>query len=372
MEAHSSILIKTKNWQNSYGVKRGNFKAYKKFTTRRSKKIRKLLGVTFGKKFDHKKYQANFLNPTHLKEFDSTRIQLLVESLLLVVEKNFIHYQESKDQTSQLKKAVVKKKLRKSLKEIRMLQNNYGSHLDQRMNLELKVYEAMIQVALNIERKNFKEAKENCLFLIAVLKELSELFSVMEKAQTEEMIQQAQIQLRYCKFQLKEFDEEEAMPILGKEDIKLMLNQIEFDNQRQSTTKFKIPVFGKMMEIDDPKLIQILEKVKLLSKSYKTNEDRQSREDIFWEIQNDFEDGIQMCHQQKIDSVNNSSLAKIWDQVESYFMFHKTINLLMKSINIYQTLLKKQGKAKPQEYIKICENILGHFRSLIDLNSKQQ
>lgn len=46
----------------------------------------------------------------------------------------------------------------------------------------------MISVALNIEKKNFIKAKENCSFLIAVLKELSESLSVIEKAQIEEMI----------------------------------------------------------------------------------------------------------------------------------------------------------------------------------------
>jgi len=47
-----SILIGVKNWQNLFGVKRGNFKAYKRFTVRRSRKIRKKLGIVFGRKFE--------------------------------------------------------------------------------------------------------------------------------------------------------------------------------------------------------------------------------------------------------------------------------------------------------------------------------
>lgn len=84
--------MKTKNWQNTYGVKRGNFKAYKKFTNRRSKKIRKNLGVTFGKKFDKKKFITNFCNPTLLPEFTDGRAFLLIEALLLIVEKNYVFY----------------------------------------------------------------------------------------------------------------------------------------------------------------------------------------------------------------------------------------------------------------------------------------
>lgn len=49
----------------------------------------------------------------------------------------------------------------------------------------------MIETALSIEMKDFNKAKKHCSFLIAILKELSELLSVIEKAQVEEMIQQA-------------------------------------------------------------------------------------------------------------------------------------------------------------------------------------
>lgn len=64
-------------------------------------------------------------------------------------------------------------------------------------------------------------------------------------------------------------------------------------------------------------------------------------------MQNEFEEGIKLCHQYKIDSGNNSSLVKIWDDIEDYFMNQKTIALMVKSAQIYEGLEKRQSKAKP-------------------------
>ena len=54
------------------------------------------MGILFGRKFDKKKYESLLLNPQNLEDFDPKRIELMVESLILIAEKNFIVYQESK------------------------------------------------------------------------------------------------------------------------------------------------------------------------------------------------------------------------------------------------------------------------------------
>ena len=370
----SSVLIRVKNWQNLYGVKRGNYKAYKNFTNRRSKKIRKRLGINFGRKFNKDKFLNLFLNPKDLKDYEPKRINLIVESLLLIVEKNYINYAESKIQTSNIKKKIVKKKLRKALKLIKSIQKVFNDFLNQRMLLELKVYQAMIESALYLEKKKYKEAKEKSMFLIGTLKQLSELLSAIEKAQIEELIQSAEQNLRYCKFQLREFDndeEKDTLLIMDKEDISKMLMDIEKENGNITDKKCKINVFGRDLEIDDMKLIGIIEKDKILKKSYENNEDKNTKEELFWEIVNNFEEGIKICHGYKIDAGNNANLAEIWDSIDDFFTYNKTIYILQKNIFIYFNLLTNSKKIiLPQNFIKISELILSSLRKLIDLTSK--
>ena len=378
-EDGKSLLIRIKNWQNLYGVKRGNFKAYKKFTNRRSKKIRKKLNINFGRKFSNEKYDGNYIHPVGLDTFDQNRINAIVESILLQVEKNYITYQESKQQTSNLKTRIVKKKLRKALKLIQQLMNNFGEKIPKVKMLELKVYEASIKSALYLEHKNFREAKEQSVFLLVILKQLMEISTAVERAQIEEIINSAQQTLRYCKFQLREFDSDEQkdmLLIMDRADISNILNKFTDETDVTSRSAAKIKAFGSVIDVDDKKLLNIINKEDLLKKSYASNSEAQTREDIFWEIVNNYEEGIKICHQYKIDAGNNASLAKIWDSIDDYFNFKKIAFLMKRNFKIFENHLKKQLQAdkreeiRPQENAKLLENLLSNIRKLLDLYSK--
>lgn len=378
-EDGKSLLIRIKNWQNLYGVKRGNFKAYKKFTNRRSKKIRKKLNINFGRKFSAEKYGENYIKPVGLSTFDQTRTNAIVESILLQVEKNYINYQESKQQTSNMKKRMVKKKLRKALNLIQALMVNFGERINKTKMLELKVYEASIKSALSLEEKNFKEAKEQCVFLLLVLKQLMEISTAVERAQIEEIINSAQQTLRYCKFQLREFDSDEQkdmLLVMDRSDINDILNKFTDETDNTSRTAKKIRAFGTAIDVDDKKLLNILNREELLKKSYMSNTEAQTKEDIFWEIVNNYEEGIKICHQYKIEAGNNASLAKIWDSIDDYFNFKKIAFLMKRNLKIFESHLKKQAQSqkkediRPQENAKLLENLLGNIRKLLDLSSK--
>ena len=74
--------------------------------------------------------------------------------------------------------------------------------------------------------------------------------------------------------------------------------------------------------------------------------DRNTKEDLFWEIVNNFEDGIKVCHKYKIDAGNNSALVKIWDRIEDYFMNHKTVYYFKKSLRIFFNLVNEKSQNK--------------------------
>ena len=64
------------------------------------------------------------------------------------------------------------------------------------------------------------------------------------------------------------------MLILGKEDIKIMLGEIEKDTAYNKKGKMTINVFGNEIEIDDTKLLQVNEKIKILNKGYLCDADK--------------------------------------------------------------------------------------------------
>lgn len=373
---NKSMLIKIRNWQNLYGVRRGNFKAYKKFTKRRSKKIRKKLNISFGRKFSQDKFEGYYLKPVGLEEFEDTKIQMLVESLLLQVEKNYINFQESKQQVSKLKKRFVKKKLKKAQKLVKLIIDNYGAKLSKRKMIELKIYEASINSAFELESKNFKEAKELNLFLQVMLKELIERSTAVEKAQIEELMDSVQQTLRYCKFQLREFgdnEQKDMLLVMNRDDINEILEKINDETVTQTKGSIVLNLFGKEIDVDDKKLLNILTKDSVLKKSYSSNTDPQAKEDIFWEMANNYEEGIKICHGYKIEAGNNASLAQIWDSIDDYFNYQKISLLMKRNLRVFQNHQNKQEnekEIKPQENAKLLEMLLSNLRKLIDLNGK--
>ncbi len=216
------------------------------------------------------------------------------------------------------------------------IQKNFKVNLNQRTLLELKIYKAMIKSALFLERKMYKEAKEESSFLIGTLQQFQNLLSAIEQAQINELIKTAQQTLRYCKFQLREFDndeEKEVLLVMDREDITQMLNKISQEGHQ--VQKMELKIFGKDFNLDDQKLIKIFEKNRILNKSYKVNQDVNSKEEIYWEIVNNLEEGIKLCHSYKLEAGNNASLIQIWDSIDDFFTYNKTVYLMQKNIKVY-------------------------------------
>lgn len=48
-----------------------NYRAYRKFTQNRSLKIRKQVGLNYGRRFDSKKFVQGLIEPKNINEMDS-------------------------------------------------------------------------------------------------------------------------------------------------------------------------------------------------------------------------------------------------------------------------------------------------------------
>lgn len=373
-----SILVKARNWQNLYGVRRSNFHAYRSFCKRRNKKIRKSLRINFGKKFSKEKFNQAFSKPKELEKLDRSQIVKLIDAALLLAEKNYIVYLESKQSSTSLKKRDVKKKLKNALRYVDGVLANFNQSLANRSMLELTIYRSNIAATLFLEKKEFAKAKEEYLKLLAILKQLIEVAAAVEKAQLEELLDSAKQSLRYCRFQLKDFDsneERDAMMIRNYEDLQQMLEKV---SENGISGGRKISLFGTSLEIDDPKILAIFTKEDLLRTSLINNESTDSNEDIFWETINNYEEGVRVCHKNRIEAGNNASLGKIWNNLDNYFVFKEDLMLLKRNMKMFIAYEKrfedpqnrKGEERRPQESIKQLETLLAHLRKLVEIYAK--
>ena len=372
------VLIKTKTWQNLFGVRRGNFRAYRKFCKRRNKKIRKSLKVSFGKKFTKDKFKQFYSNPVLSESLTEKQGQLIVESILLMAEKNFVWYLESKSSASLVSKKDVKKKLRTALKFIDTVIQNFPKFMSVRTKGEFSIYRAFVASSLFLERKKFKEAKEELVQIIAVLGKLLEVVTAVEKAQMEELLESAKQNLRYCKFQLKEFDraeEKDVAVIRNSEDVKELLDKV---SKTTVVGMRSIPIFNKTIEIDDEQIVSVFNKEQLIKRNLAATADETTNEELFWELANIYEEGVRGCHKKRTEAGNNVSLSNIWSNVECLFDFQKNLMLFKRNAKMFRQYDSKfelhefQGNAdrRPQESIKQLETLLVHGRILNDTLSK--
>lgn len=375
------VLIKTKTWQNLFGVRRGNFRAYRKFCKRRNKKIRKALKISFGRKFAKDKFKALYANPALAENLSQEQGLQLVESILLMAEKNYVYYLESKSNSANIPRRELKRKLRTALKFVDVVLTQLPGFITARAKGEFGIYRSFISAALFMERKKFREAKEELVQIIAVLGKLMEVVSAVERALMEELLENAKQNLRYCKFQLKEFDraeEREMAVIRNSDDVKELLDKVAKTMLSGMRT---IPVFNKTVEIDDEQILSVFNKEALLKQNLVLVVDESAREELFWELANIYEEGLRVCHKKKAEAGNNMSLANIWSTLECLISFQKNLILLKRNGRLFRNYDAKFESAdspaaaslqerRPQESIKLLETLLVHVRSITEILAK--
>lgn len=382
------VLVKTKTWQNLFGVRRGNFRAYRKFCKRRNKKIRKTLKVSFGRKFAKDKFKGLYLSPESSGELTMEQGQKLVESILLMAEKNYTYYLESKANAANLPRRELKKKLRTALKFVDAVLTQYTKFISARSKGEFGIYRSFIATALFMERKKFREAKEELVTIIAVLGKLAEVVTAVERALLDELLESARQNLRYCKFQLKEFDraEERDMAVIrNSEDVKELLDKVAHTMLVGMRT---VPVFNRSVEIDDEQILSLLNKESLIRQNMVLLGDDESREELFWEIANIYDEGLRVCHKRKQEAGNNAALAGIWTSLECLLTFQKNLMLLKRNARVYRNYDSRfdavaqdapigatvtpapNAERRPQESIKQLDILLIHCRGMAEMYAK--
>ena len=366
------VLVRTRTWQSQFGAKRGNFRAYRKFCKRRNKKIRKGMKISYGRKFSKEKSKTQ-LTPEFIENLSQEQGRTLVESFLLMAEKHAIVYQESKSTSGNIARREVKRQLQTALKYVGIIDNNLKQFLSTRGKGELDIYCWMLEAALFLEKKCFKEAKEKTVKIIAVLGQMMGVMTTVEKAQLEELLETARQNLRYCKFQLKEFDRAEEKDMTVIRDSKDVQEFLEKVSKTTLAGMHSVSVFGKQVEIDDEQAIAVLNKEKLLRQNMSITSADTTSEELFWELANVYEEGIRICHKKRTEAGNNASLGNIWSSIEHLCSFQKHLILFKRNLKLFRAYDKKfetsdaGSDRRPQESIKQLENLLVHVRSLADV-----
>lgn len=72
------------------------------------------MGLNFGRKFDTKKFKDGIIEPKNINDMEDEHKELVLEALVLLLERSYSYYLEYKSNTSRISKRVVQKWLSKA------------------------------------------------------------------------------------------------------------------------------------------------------------------------------------------------------------------------------------------------------------------
>lgn len=254
---------------------------------------------------------------------------------------------------------------------------------------------------LKSEEKRFKPALEDFLKSRAILSQILELVGSIEKVHLQEKLEQIDNNIRFCRYQLNEFtgnsDEivELQKMLMADHTLSLKLEDLagKVKGDGASGDSVRKELFGKTIEIQDPKLIQILSELEIIERSIRKQKesgidnelDKKSETlmENFSEIFNKFDDAIRFSDQNMRKEGISEGLQKLWKGISSYFQAQKCQIFLERSwLLLHQQLTKfftqkgfesifstkvEYKNTKPQDLVKLCDLTLQILTQLRDI-----
>ena len=117
----------------------------------------------------------------------------------------------------------------------------------------------------------------------------------------QEIIDNSKQSLRFCKFQLKEYDAGEEELIFDIQDQREMERVLE-KRARKSNSKKMLDILGEEIEIEDAVIVGALVKTEMLQRSLENNLGTGGEEDLFWSLMEGYDEGIRKAKKNKAEA----------------------------------------------------------------------
>jgi hypothetical protein len=299
------------------------------------------------------------------------------------------------------------RKLRRAVQWCTHFKNAVAEANCKRTTLEAESQLLFFTGLLKTEERKFKGGLEDFLKSRAILSQILELVGSIERVHMQEKMDQIDNNIRFCRYQLNEYagkaDEiiELQKMLLADHTLSVKLEDLadKVKDDGPGADSVKKDLFGKTIEIQDPKLVHILKELEILEKTLKKQKDSGMDNELdkkndalmetFTEIFNKYDDAIRFCEQNLRKEGISEGLQKLWKGISNYFQASKCQRFLERSWILLHTQLSKfviqkgfesifltkvdYKSTKPQDLVKLCDltiQILTQLRDIaVDMNA---
>ena len=379
------ILLSTSSMQHQNGLRVGDYLRYSHFCRKKIQKLRKLYGLAQGKR----KFQKLPITPQLIKD---NKVFLI---LILECERNWAygtyHKQELTalgEDIKRLRYNITKKFKRATLnaKNIFEICKKIG---DTQTQLESEAYYHFMNSNYLIFTRKFQEALELLKKACNIYEKIKQLKDTIESIEYEEKIKSMKTSMRLCVYNLRSnkdtiLDENELANVEDIEltekieEIKKGVNKINEEDYSVKYHGIQIPIKNEKLRNDFEKLNELNSKIEketdipkkvILFQDYYNRIDEMNRlvKKIKSEEGNQSSENFSKVYSNILNYIENLILKKYIDKNLSYIAdYSKDYNNIESMNNLFEKDNFKP-KAKPQEMMKLYDNLKEYQSQLINL-----
>ena len=382
------ILLSTSSMQHQNGLRAGDYLRYAHFCRKKIQKLRKMNHLSQGKR----KFQKVEITPQLIKD---NKIFLI---LILECERNWAYGMYHKQELTfigedikRLRHEITRKFKRATLnaKKIFDICQKIG---DTQTQLEGEAYYHFINSNFLIFTSKFQEALDLLKKACNIYEKIKQLKDTIESIEYEEKIKSMKTSMRLCVYNLSSnkdtiLDETEFEKTVNVDDIELSekIEEIKKGTNKINEEEFSVKYHGVNIPIKNEKLRNDFEKLNELNSKIEKEQDVQKKILLFQDYYNRIDEMNKLVKKIKGEEGNQSSenFSKIYANILNYIenlrlkkYIDKNLSYISEYSKEYNTiesinnLFEKDNlklKVKPQEMMKLYDNLKEYQSQLINL-----
>ena len=384
------ILLATSSMQHQNGLRVGNgdYLRYSHFCRKKIQKLRKLFGLTQGKR----KFQKLEITAGLIKD---NKIFLI---LILECERNWSYGMYHKQELTAIGEDIkrLRYEITRKFKRATYNANNIFEICkkigDTQTQLEAEAYYHFINSNYLIFTRKFQEALDLLKKACNIYEKIKQLKDTIESIEYEEKIKSMKTSMRLCKYNLSStkdtiLDEEEFEKTVNVEDIELSekIEEIKKGANKINEEDYSVKYHGIQIPIKNAKLRSDFEKLNELNSKIEKETDIPKKIALFQDYYNRIDEMNRLVKKIRSEEGNQSSenFSKIYSNILSYIenlRLKKYIDKNLSYIADYSkdynnienisNLFEKDNlklRVKPQEMMKLYDNLKEYQSQLINL-----
>ena len=382
------ILLSTSSLQHQNGLRAGDYLRYAHFCRKKIQKLRKMNHLSQGKR----KFQKLEITPQLIKD---NKIFLI---LILECERNWAYGMYHKQELTFIGEDIkrlrheITRKFKRATQNAQKIYDICQKIGDTQTQLEGEAYYHFINSNFLIFNSKFEEALKLLKKACNIYEKIKLLKDTIESIEYEEKIKSMKTSMRLCIYNLSStkdtiLDEAEFEKTVNVDDIELTekIEEIKKGTNKINEEDFTVKYHGINIPIKNEKLRNDFEKLNELNSKIEKEKDVQKKILLFQDYYNRIDEMNKLVKKIKGEEGNQSSenFSKIYGNILNYIenlrlkkYIDKNISYITEyskeynTIENISTLFEKDNtklKIKPQEMMKLYDNLIEYQSQLINL-----